>query len=112
MSVKNGVSVKWSILIAIAMVLPMLISSDYYLIVFCQVLLNIVAVIGLNFISGLTGQTMLGMAGVVALGAYISGILSTLHLTLWACREEGCLPCIRLHTALPISSWFLRRFPP
>lgn len=77
MSVKNGVSVKWSILIAIAMVLPMLISSDYYLIVFCQVLLNIVAVIGLNFISGLTGQTMLGMAGVVALGAYISGILST-----------------------------------
>ena len=68
---------KWSVLIVIGALVPMFVKNDYYLTVMCQVLVNIVAAIGLNFICGLTGQPMLGMAGVMALGAYVSGILTT-----------------------------------
>ena len=68
---------KWSVLIVIGALVPVFVKNDYYLTVMCQVLVNIVAAIGLNFICGLTGQPMLGMAGVMALGAYVSGILTT-----------------------------------
>ena len=43
-----------------------------------------IAVVGLNFITGMTGQPMLGMAGVFALGGYTSGLLTTkLGFTPW-----------------------------
>ncbi len=42
-----------------------------------QVLINIIIVTGLNFITGLTGQMNLGTAGIFALGAYTSALLTT-----------------------------------
>lgn len=45
--------------------------------IFNQTLVNILVVVGLNFITGLTGDMNLGMAGILAVGAYTSALLTT-----------------------------------
>lgn len=55
--------------------LPIFIKNDYYMMVLNCVLINIIVVLGLNFITGLTGQMNLGTAGIFALGAYSSALL-------------------------------------
>ena len=52
-------------------------TNTYVQSVMNMVLYNIVIVLGLNFITGLTGQMNLASAGMVALGAYTYGILTT-----------------------------------
>lgn len=72
--------------IAIAAVLPLFISNNYHLNLMIQVLLNIIIVVGLNFITGLTGQMNLGTAGIFSVGAYTSALLSTrLGVNPWVC---------------------------
>lgn len=63
-------------IIIIASVLPLAITNSYSQSLFIQVLINIIVVVGLNFITGLTGQMNLGTAGIFALGAYTSAILN------------------------------------
>ena len=46
--------------------LPIFIKNDYYMMVLNRVLINIIVVLGLNFITGLTGQMNLGTAGIFA----------------------------------------------
>lgn len=63
---------------AIAAILLLFSASNTYVqSVMNMVLYNIVIVLGLNFITGLTGQMNLASAGMVALGAYTYGILTT-----------------------------------
>jgi len=51
---------------------------------FNQTLINIIVVMGLNFITGLTGQMNLGTAGIYAMGAYSSALLCTrLNVSPW-----------------------------
>lgn len=52
-------------------------SNTYAQSVLNMVLYNIVIVLGLNFITGLTGQMNLATAGMLATGAYTYGILTT-----------------------------------
>ena len=52
-------------------------SSTYVQSVMNMLLYNIVVVLGLNFITGLTGQMNLGTIGMLAFGAYTYGILTT-----------------------------------
>lgn len=52
-------------------------SNTYIQSVINQLLCNIILVLGLNFITGLTGQMNLATAGMLALGAYTYGILTT-----------------------------------
>ena len=73
--------------IALAAVLPMFITNNYHLNLMIQVLINIIIVVGLNFITGLTGQMNLGTAGIFSMGAYTSSLL----LPAWA--ESLDLPC-------------------
>ena len=59
-------------------------------------LINIIIVVGLNFITGLTGQMNLGTAGIFSMGAYTSSLLATkLGLNPWICLVAavgmGCL---------------------
>ena len=61
----------------IALVLPIFVKNNYYVTLLDQALVNIIAVIGLNFITGLTGQVNLGMAGIFAAGSYTSALLTT-----------------------------------
>ncbi len=56
---------------------PLVINGNYYITILNQIVLNMIVVFGLNFITGLTGQMNLGTAGIYAIGAYLSAILST-----------------------------------
>ena len=51
------------------LLLPLLIQSSYVLCLIDQVLIFSVCVIGLNYITGLTGQNNLGMGAIFGLGA-------------------------------------------
>ncbi len=63
------------------------IASLYVQTVIDKLLINIILVLGLNFITGLTGQMNLGTAGIFALGAYAYGILTV---------DMGVLPWLAL----------------
>lgn len=52
-------------------------SNTYVQSVMNMLLYNIVIVLGLNYITGLTGQMNLATAGMVAMGAYTYGIMTT-----------------------------------
>ena len=67
----------WAVFLIVALILPLFLKKQYYTNLMVQVLINIVIVTGLNFITGLTGQMNLGTAGIFALGAYTSGLLTT-----------------------------------
>lgn len=60
-----------------AIVAPLLVTDNYNRGILVMVLINIIVVLGLNFITGLTGQMNLGTAGIFAVGAYTTGLLST-----------------------------------
>ena len=82
--------------IALAAILPMFITNNYHLNLMIQVLINIIIVVGLNFITGLTGQMNLGTAGIFSMGAYTSSLLATkLGINPWICLVAavgmGCL---------------------
>jgi branched-chain amino acid transport system permease protein len=66
------------------LLLPLVIKNTFYRMIFDQTLINIIVVIGLNFITGLIGESNLGMAGIFACGAYTSALLTTqLHVSPW-----------------------------
>ena len=55
---------------------PLFMSNNYYITILNQMVINMIVVLGLNFITGLAGQMNLGTAGIYALGAYTSALLS------------------------------------
>lgn len=57
--------------------IPLLGFDNYVLTIFCQALIYSIVVLGLNFITGMTGQMNMGSAGIFALGAYSSALLIT-----------------------------------
>lgn len=73
---------KFSLLVYIALLIAFFLMlifyhKNYYYNILLQICCYFVAVAGLNFITGMTGQPMLGMAGVFAIGAYTTSILTT-----------------------------------
>ena len=73
------------IMLVVAVVLPMIYSTNYYIQLFSQTLINLVAVLGLNVVMGLAGQTNLGTIALVALGSYTSALISQARRTSSAC---------------------------
>jgi ABC-type branched-subunit amino acid transport system ATPase component/ABC-type branched-subunit amino acid transport system permease subunit len=66
------------ILMAIAIgVFPLVVENTFYVYLAQTVAFTSIAVIGLNFLLGLSGQMSLGQAGFYAIGAYASAILAT-----------------------------------
>jgi branched-chain amino acid transport system permease protein len=63
------------VLLVMALILPIVDKNSYQQLLFNTVLINIVVVMGMNFITGLTGQMNLGTAGIFALGAYTSSLV-------------------------------------
>lgn len=59
------------------MLLPVFISNDYIIILLDQTLISLIVLMGLNFITGLLGEMNLGTAGIMAMGAYTSAMLTT-----------------------------------
>jgi len=56
---------------------PFLTSSNYFLFLMLQIFINTIIVMGLNIITGLTGQMHFGTGAIFSLGAYTSAIVTT-----------------------------------
>ena len=63
------------LLLAAAACMPALLKSNYTLQLADLALINMIAVIGLNFISGLTGQISFAQASFAGIGAYVSALM-------------------------------------
>ena len=71
---RTRVYILTAVVLALIILLPHVLHNDYYMVVINRILINTIVVLGLNFITGLTGQMNLGTAGIYALGAYSSAL--------------------------------------
>ena len=75
----------WGLLLAASLVFPWLAGNDYHLTVMSTAYIFAIATLGLNLITGYTGQLNLAHAGFMAIGAYTVGILTVDHgWSFWA----------------------------
>jgi branched-chain amino acid transport system permease protein len=70
---------KFLLLVAVIMLLPLAIHEGYLLNVLVFVGIHTMLALALNLLLGYAGQISLGQAGFFGLGAYISGILTATH---------------------------------
>lgn len=66
----------YAILMFCTLSLPFILTGSYEMILIDEVLIFVICVLGLNYITGLTGQNNLGMGAIFGLGAYTSGLAS------------------------------------
>lgn len=66
----------WLLLVALAAAFPFLAGNDYHLTVMSIAYIYAIATVGLNLITGYTGQFNLAHGGFMAVGAYTVGILT------------------------------------
>jgi branched-chain amino acid transport system permease protein len=69
----------WSLLLLFALAFPWLAGNDYHLTVMSTAYIYAIATVGLNLITGYTGQFNLAHSGFMAVGAYTVGILTVDH---------------------------------
>lgn len=69
----------WALLLAAGLVFPFFAGNDYHLTVMGTAYIFAIATIGLNLITGYTGQFNLAHSGFMAVGAYTVGILTVDH---------------------------------
>ena len=67
----------WWLLIAAGLAFPLLATNDYLLTVMGKAFIFAIATLGLNLITGYTGQFNLAHGGFMAIGAYAVGLLTT-----------------------------------
>ncbi|MCC2673128.1 MAG: putative type branched chain amino acid transport system, permease component [Ramlibacter sp.] len=66
----------WLLLLALGLAFPFLAKNDYHLTVMSTAYIFAIATVGLNLITGYTGQFNLAHSGFMAVGAYTVGILT------------------------------------
>ncbi len=69
----------WSLLLLFGLAFPLLVGNDYHLTVMGTAYIFAIATVGLNLITGYTGQFNLAHSGFMAVGAYTVGILTVDH---------------------------------
>lgn len=69
----------WMLLLALAIIFPFIADNDYLLTVMSTAYIFAIATVGLNLITGYTGQFNLAHSGFMAVGAYTVGILTVDH---------------------------------
>ena len=75
----------WGLLLAASLAFPWVAGNDYHLTVMSTAYIFAIATLGLNLITGYTGQLNLAHAGFMAVGAYTVGILTVDHgWSFWA----------------------------
>lgn len=75
----------WSLLFIAGLAFPFLAGNDYHLTVMSTAYIFAIATVGLNLITGYTGQFNLAHSGFMAIGAYTVGILTVDHqVPFWA----------------------------
>jgi branched-chain amino acid transport system permease protein len=73
---------RWAVLAAVGAMLaglPWLVASGYVLGTLVFIGLNALAALGLSLVMGYAGQVSLGQAAFLAIGAYVSGVLTTTY---------------------------------
>ena len=83
----------WGLLIALALVFPYVVPNNYFLSVMTLSYIFAIAALGLNLITGYTGQFNLAHGGFMAIGAYAVGLLTTDYQWgfWWAFAAAGAL---------------------
>jgi branched-chain amino acid transport system permease protein len=75
----------WTLLLVLALAFPFMAGNDYHLTVMSTAYIYAIATVGLNLITGYTGQFNLAHSGFMAVGAYTVGILTVDHgFPFWA----------------------------
>ncbi|GGY73349.1 branched-chain amino acid ABC transporter permease [Pseudoduganella plicata] len=69
-------TVGWTFLLLLALAFPFMAGNDYHLTVMSTAYIYAIATVGLNLITGYTGQFNLAHSGFMAVGAYTVGILT------------------------------------
>jgi branched-chain amino acid transport system permease protein len=84
----------WALLFALGLAFPFLAGNDYHLTVMSTAYIIAVATLGLNLITGYTGQFNMAHSGFMAVGAYTVGILTVDHqVSFWiAFALSGLVP--------------------
>jgi branched-chain amino acid transport system permease protein len=92
----NASTIGWLLLLALAIAFPFISDNDYYLTVMATAYVFAIATLGLNLITGYTGQFNLAHSGFMAVGAYTVGILTVDHnVPFWiAFLLSGCLAAL------------------
>jgi branched-chain amino acid transport system permease protein len=72
-------TIGWLLLLLAAIAFPFVSDNDYYLTVMATAYVFAIATLGLNLITGYTGQFNLAHSGFMAVGAYTVGILTVDH---------------------------------
>jgi len=79
------------VIVIVAIFIPQILTNGYHVHMLNVAMINLIAVYGLYFISGMAGQTNLGQAGVFGIGGYASSLFVThLGVPAWL----GILPAI------------------
>lgn len=86
----------WALLAAIALVFPLFAQNNYLISVATQTFIMAIAALGLNLITGYTGQFNLAHGAFMAVGAYTVGILTVDHqVPFWiAFLLAGCVTAL------------------
>lgn len=89
-------TIGWLLLLALAIAFPFVSDNDYYLTVMATAYVFAIATLGLNLITGYTGQFNLAHSGFMAVGAYTVGILTVDHgMPFWiAFLLSGCIAAL------------------
>lgn len=99
----------WGLLLAAAIAFPWVAGNDYHLTVMSTAYIFAIATLGLNLITGYTGQLNLAHAGFMAAGAYTVGILTVDHgWTFWAALPMSGLVCVVLGYGIGLVSLRLK----
>jgi len=97
----------WGLLLLLGLAFPLLTDNDYHLTVMSSASIFALATLGLNLITGYTGQFNLAHAGFMAIGAYTVGILTVDHQ--WPFWAAFCLSgLVPVVLGLPIGLLSLR----
>jgi len=95
----------WPAVLALGIVLPLALHNDYLLTVMSTAFIFALATIGMNLLTGYTGQFNLAHGGFFAVGAYTVGVLTVDHLwPFWLAFGAAGLVAIVLGLAIgPLS---------
>lgn len=99
----------WGALLLLGLAFPWIAGNDYFLTVMSTAYIFAIATLGLNLITGYTGQLNLAHAGFMAVGAYTVGILTVDHgWTFWASLLMSGVVCVALGYVIGIISLRLK----
>jgi branched-chain amino acid transport system permease protein len=97
-------------LLLAVLVVPAAIRSNYTMQLVDLALINVVVVIGLNFVTGYTGQINFGQAAFYGIGAYTTALLTKAGLSFWLALPASALAAALFALVLGIPTLRLRTF--